>query len=125
MIFQNKRIINGILLMALVVSLCSCGKKEEQIPFSTDKWKEGFTDRYLMLEDLESNYDLIGMNDKKVEELLGVFSLKYDPDGDPNNNNYYWGYTIRYDDYEGYEVLLLQFKEDTVINVDKEYLSYL
>ena len=111
--------------MALVVSLCSCGKKEEQIPFSTDKWKEGFTDRYLMLEDLESNYDLIGMNDKKVEELLGVFSLKYDPDGDPKNNNYYWGYTIRYDDYEGYEVLLLQFKEDTVINVDKEYLSYL
>ena len=57
--------------------------------------------------------------------MLGERSMRYDPDGDLENDNYYWGYTIRYDNFEGEEELLVKFEENKVTKVEKEYLSYL
>jgi hypothetical protein len=78
-----------------------------------------------MVSDLETTYELIGMSDEEIKDLLGDYDYGYDPDNNPDNDNYYWGYTIRYDDFEGDEEYLLQFKEDKVISVEKVYLSYL
>ena len=127
MIFQNKRIISSVVLITVALTLCSCEKKENgDIPFSSEEWKtSNHTERYHMVSDLETTYELIGMSNSEIKDLLGDYDYGYDPDNNPDNDNYYWGYTIRYDDFEGDEEYLLQFKEDKVICVEKVYLSYL
>ena len=128
MIFQNK--IKKVIVFISLISFCvvgaACGKKESQIPFNSDEWKKmEKIERYRMVDDLISQSSLIGKSNTEVVELLGPDSGKYDSDKDWNDENYYLKYTIRYDDMEGYEVLLVQFRDNKVVNVEKEYLEYL
>ena len=97
-----------------------------QVPFDSEKWKVmEKTDRYTMYDDLVNNYNLIGKNCAEIEQLLGEKCMEYDPNNDFSDNNYYWAYTIRNDSFEGDEVILIHFGNDSVTEVEKEYLEYL
>ena len=128
MIFLRIKNLSKYMLVVAVtcVTLCSgaCGNKEKPVEFSSESWKnsESFM-RYLMLDDLQKNTELIGMNASDVHDILGKYDYGYDPDSDPDNSNYYWAYYIREDKLEGIEVLLIRFEEDTVTEYDKEWLS--
>ncbi len=128
MSFPNK--IKKIFIILNMINVCvvgtACKKIESQISFNSDEWKKmEKTERYRMVDDLVNNSYLIGKSDIEVEELLGQDSGKYDSDSEWNDENYYLKYTIRYDDMEGYEVLLVQFRNSTVVNVETVYLEYL
>ncbi|MBE5911829.1 hypothetical protein [Pseudobutyrivibrio sp.] len=123
----RKTIYWGFVICVLVTILLGCGNNESvQQEFSVEKWQKASNeDRYLMIEDLQEKYELLGMTDDQIKELLGEQSLTYDPDKDGDNGNYYLGYDIRYDEFEGDEVLLIKFEDYKVIAVEKEYLSNL
>ena len=103
----------------------STNRNKSQIKFDRDLWEsEKKTERYRMYDDMKNNV-LIGKNNSEIESLLGEKEYGYDPDGDSDNSNYYWCYTIDEDFFEGDEMLLVEFKNDVVVDVDKVYLSYL
>ena len=124
---ETRKNINLVCILSVIVlTLCACGKEEKAIEFTTEKWQTiAVDDRYLMLDDLQNKYDLIGMTYEEIITLLGEQSVTYDPDNNRDNGNYYLGYDIRYDSFEGEEVLLIKFKDNKVIAVEKEYLSNL
>ena len=134
MIFQNLIKKYTVFIIAvwivIVVSIFaffhSKADSTAQIPFDSNKWKTmEKIERYTMYDDLVNNYNIIGMNCSEVEQLLGEKSISYDPNEDASDNDYYWGYTIRRDNFEGDEVLLIHFENNTVSEVEKEYLEYL
>lgn len=119
-----------ILLIAILsIFINSYQKKESQkpIPFSSYEWINGeWKERYRMLEDLENNYDLVGMSRDEIEELLGEYSVRSEDVGsDYNVVEYYLGFSIREDYWEGIEVLLIGFRDDIVVKYEYEYLSWL
>ena len=79
----------------------------------------------LVIDKGENYYATIGKTYDEIIDLLGDSGGIYDPDGKPDNKNYYLHYTIRYDDWNGYEVILLHFKDDALTKVEKEQLAYL
>ena len=46
--------------------------------FNTEKWSEMRFLRYLMIEDLEDNYNLVNMSTTEINSLLGKIDKKYD-----------------------------------------------
>ena len=123
---KNKIAIGVIIIIAGIMLIFFCKQLVIRNGFSSERWKDiEPTERYKMVKDLENSIDLIGLTNTEIEDLLGERSMRYDPDGDLENDNYYWGYTIRYDNFEGEEELLVKFEENKVTKVEKEYLSYL
>jgi len=125
-------IIISLLILFSGVRLCfflhglNSAKHPVQVPFDSTEWKTmDETERYKMYDDLVKNYATIGKTYDEIIDLLGDSGGIYDPDGKPDNKNYYLHYTIRYDDWNGYEVILLHFKDDALIKVEKELLAYL
>lgn len=79
-----------------------------------------------MLDDLTANYNLIGMHTDEVKTLLGDYDVGHGAFlSDAGAVDYYWGYVIRFDDWEGREVLLIGFKDDIVVKYELAYLSEL
>ncbi|MGN0131049.1 MAG: hypothetical protein ACI4AA_01255 [Lachnospiraceae bacterium] len=79
-----------------------------------------------MLDDLYTKVELVGMTSDEVEELLGEYSIShgaYLSDGE--KYDYHWGYIVRDDRWEGYEYLLINFKDDIVVDYELEYGSEL
>jgi len=119
-----------VVLIVIVISILFVfnpkTEHKAQIPFDSNKWKTiEKIERYTMYDDLVNNCNIIGMNCSEVEQLLGEKSISYDPNEDASDNDYYWGYTIRRDSFEGDEVLLIHFENNIVSEVEKEYLEYL
>ena len=119
-----------IVWVAVIVFILSIFNSKDvskaQVPFDSEKWKaREKTERYTMYDDLVNNYNLIGKNSVEIEQLLGEKCMEYDPNNDFSDNNYYWAYTIRKDNFEGDEVVLIHFENDSVTEVEKEYLEYL
>jgi hypothetical protein len=116
----------AVIILVILSFLNPKDHQISQVPFDSNEWKNMKGEyRYTMYDDLVNNHTLIGMDCSAIEQLLGEMSVGYDPDGDASNKNYYWGYTIRYDDFEGYEVLLIHFENNTVTELKKVYLEYL
>lgn len=113
--------VTGILL------LYGCGKNNPLTEFSADNWRSVEPEqRYYMLEDLYTKVELVGMSADQVEELLGKYSICHEAYlSDEGKYDYHWGYTVRYDSWEGYEYLLINFKEDIVVDYELEYGSEL
>ena len=129
---MKKRVKIKVILILIITFIwvvfiyIACKQARNERIFTTEKWIEApTTKRYLMIDDLEENYELIGMSNAEIEELLGGCCVVYDPNRETNDSDYYWGYTIREDFWEGDEVLLIHFKDNKVVKVEKEYLSYL
>ena len=119
-----------IVWVAVIVFILSIFNSKDvskaQVPFDSEKWKAmEKTERYTMYDDLVNNYNLIGKNSVEIEQLLGEKCMEYYPNNEFIDNNYYWAYTIRKDNFEGDEVVLIHFENDSVIEVEKEYLEYL
>lgn len=128
---HNKKLIyiyigTGILFL-LFIGIFLQYLSKRPISFSTEKWLNGeSTERYLMLDDLEQSYNLIGMRADEIQTLLGEYSIQCKAYLSNNGMvDYHWGYAIRYDDWEGTEVLLIDFKDDIVVNYELAYLSEL
>ena len=114
-------------IFSIIINGCAKNEPLEPIPFSSDEWINGeWKERYRMLEDLENNYDLVGMSRDEIEELLGEYSVRSEDVGsDYNVVEYYLGFSIREDYWEGIEVLLIGFRDDIVVKYEYEYLSWL
>ena len=116
-----------LVIFSIIINGCEKNEPLEPIPFSSDEWINGeWKERYRMLEDLENNYELIGMSRDEIEELLGEYSVRSEDVGsDYNVVEYYLGFSIREDYWEGIEVLLIGFRNDIVVKYEYEYLSWL
>ncbi len=123
---RRNRIATLIMCVAAII-LCGCGKNTPTTEFSSDNWLSiEPKQRYHMLEDLYIEVELVGMSSDEVEELLGTYSISHGPYlSDEGRYDYHWGYTIRYDQWEGYEYLLINFKDDIVVDYELEYGSEL
>lgn len=123
---QNKKTLLVICVIIILV-LCGCGKNNAITEFSTDNWMAVEQEqRYYMLEDLYAKVELVGMSSDEVEELLGQYSISHEAYlSDEGKYDYHWGYMIRDDSWEGYEYLLINFKNDIVVDYELEYGSEL
>lgn len=128
---QRKRaiIISVIAVMIILLFIVPFIKKQSTKPisFSSEKWISGnWKERYRMLEDIEQNYELIGMSADEIEEFLGIYSIRCEPYiGEEGIVDYHLGFEVREDYWEGIEVLLISFKNDIVVNYNYAYLSEL
>ena len=62
-----------LVLFSIFINGCSKNEPPEPIPFSSDEWINGeWKERYRMLEDLENNYELIGMSREEMTEKLSL-----------------------------------------------------
>ena len=131
---MKKRKVYILLIVILLIAILSIfinsyQKKESQkpIPFSSDEWINGdFKERSRMLDDLENNYELIGMSREEIDEMLGAYLIRCDAFVSDNGEvDYHLGFDVRDDYWEGIEVLLIGFKDDTVVKYEYEYLSRL
>lgn len=112
------------LVMVSCILVTGCSKQKSQIPFESEKWiSSEFTERYRMVDDLEENFNIIGMSLDEVKDVLGAPDLNYDPDGDNTNSNFYVGYGIRNDEINGEEILLLKFEDSKMESFEKAYLG--
>lgn len=95
--------------------------------FSAENWRSVDSDqRYHMLEDLYAKVELIGMSSEEIEKLLGEYEFSHEAYwSDEGKCDYHWGYTVRYDSWEGDEYLLISFKDDIVVGYELEYGSEL
>ena len=123
---QNKRAI-FVMCTIIILLLCGCGKNTPITEFSSDNWMSvEMEQRYHMLEDLYVSVELVGMSSDEVEELLGKYSISHEAYlSDERKYDYHWGYVVRYDSWEGYEYLLINFKDDIVVDYELEYGSEL
>ena len=114
-------------IFSIIISGCEKNEPLEPIPFSSDEWINGeWKERYRMLEDLENNYELIGMSREEIDEMLGAYLIRCDAFVSDNGEvDYHLGFDVRDDYWEGIEVLLIGFKDDTVVKYEYEYLSWL
>ena len=129
---MSKKSKKNLIYICLSVVLLLIGvffktQQKNPLSFSTKKWiNEDATERYRMLDDLISNYNLIGMRSDEVKILLGNYSIRRKAfTSDAGSVDYHWGYIIRYDNWEGTEVLLIGFKDDIVVKYELAYLSEL
>ena len=114
-------------IFSIIINGCEKNEPLEPIPFSSDEWINGeWKERYRMLEDLENNYELIGMSRDEIDEMLGVYSIRCAAVGsDYGEVDYHLGFDVREDYWEGTEVILIGFKDDIVVKYEYEYLSWL
>ena len=116
-----------LICIVIILLLCGCGKNEIITEFSVDNWMSVDQDeRYHMLEDMYAKVELVGMSADEVEKLLGQYSVSHGAYlSDEGKYDYHWGYLIRYDRWEGDEYLLINFKDNTVVDYELEYGSEL
>ena len=114
-------------IFSIIINGCEKNEPLEPIPFSSDEWINGdFKERSRMLDDLENNYELIGMSREEIDEMLGAYLIRCDAFVSDNGEvDYHLGFDVRDDYWEGIEVLLIGFKDDTVVKYEYEYLSWL
>ena len=97
------------LVTCLIATICS----HHRHTFTQTKWINDIENRSLIVGDLLNDYNLIGMTQQEIEDLLG------------NNNNDY-GYFVQENRYVYYlgnertiidsEWLLIDFKDNLVVN---------
>ena len=116
-----------LLMFSVFINGCVKNEPPEPIPFSSDEWINGeWKERYRMLEDLENNYELIGMSREEIDEMLGEYSIRCDAFvSDYGEVDYHLGFDVREDYWEGAEVILIGFKDEIVVKYEYEYLSWL
>ena len=114
-------------IFSIIINGCEKNEPLEPIPFSSDEWINGeWKERSRMLDDLENNYELIGMSREEIDEMLGAYLIRCDAFVSDNGEvDYHLGFDVRDDYWEGIEVLLIGFKDDTVVKYEYEYLSRL
>lgn len=115
----------SIICISIILLLYSCKKDEPITEFSAENWRSvEWEQRYHMLEDLYAEVELVGMTSDEVEQLLGQYGIRCEAYwSDMGKCDYHWGYSVRYDSWEGYEYLLINFKDDIVVSYELEYGS--
>lgn len=68
---KKKYILAGVLILVLIVILPGSLIYYQQHSFTTKQWIEDTRHRARMVDDLLSDYDLIGMNEAEITQLLG------------------------------------------------------
>ena len=116
-----------LVIFSIIINGCEKNEPLEPIPFSSDEWINGdFKERSRMLDDLENNYELIGMSREEIDEMLGAYLIRCDAFVSDNGEvDYHLGFDVRDDYWEGIEVLLIGFRDDIVVKYEYEYLSWL
>lgn len=122
---KKNKMIPIVVCAAIILLFGGCGKNSTTTEFSADSWMSVDQDqRYRMLEDLYAKVELAGMSADEVEKLLGKYSISHEAYlSDEGKYDYHWGYVVRDDWLEGYEYLLINFKDDIVVDYELEYGS--
>lgn len=105
-----------IILYILLLFLLQFGIRNYFNTFTKEKWINenwhGF--RYLMIEDLEKQYNLIGMNKEEIYQILGEEDRKLNE----FNDNKSLCYSMRNGFFEGDYYIIILNDEDIVIDID-------
>ncbi len=105
-----------IIFYILLLFLLQLGIRNYFSTFTKEKWTNenwhGF--RYLMIEDLEKQYDLIGMNKEEIYQILGEEDRKLYEFNDSNS----LCYSMRNGFFEGDYYIVILNDEDIVIDID-------
>jgi len=125
---KKKRMVISFGIVAIVllgIVLCFVMSRNMQTQFSTQEWTTvREKTRYRMLDDLLASYHLEGMTTNEIEDLLGEESVRHEAwASEAGSVDFHWGYDIRYDKWNGWELLLIGFKDNVVVKYELVYLS--
>ena len=121
-------IIFGATLSALFLVLFLCHNLTHSAKFTTDAWISASADKkYHYVDDLLENYQLIGKSAEEIKTLLGK-PYHETKKGDFGYQDYvksesdidmFWYYRIEDNPLDGWRILLIKYKNDIVIEVEK------
>ncbi len=125
----NKRKISIVIIIAFVIISAVIYKNREDYhiarEYSAEKWMNSqMNDRYLLMDDFFDKYNLVDMKIDDVYMLLGEYDVMQEAYiSEKGLIDYHIGYIIRKDKMSGYEVLLLDIKDSSVISYKMLYLG--
>ncbi|MCL2671314.1 MAG: hypothetical protein FWF10_04685 [Clostridiales bacterium] len=101
----------AVLLFALLVGTAHLANAY-LADFTQEKWQRYPRDRYMMLEDLKKNHDIIGMSTEEVIALLGEPNVKSDKA---------YTYYCSENSYSGLWQVEFQLEDSKVVGIRKFY----
>lgn len=109
----------AVIIYIIILLLITFGIRQYFKTFTTEKWsnEDWHSFRYLMIDDLEERYDLVGMTKDEVYSILG----EEDVDLEMLINDYAIGYSVRDGFLEGYYYYIYLDKNDVVVRVKLNY----
>lgn len=117
-----KSVLYGSLMIVIhlfILLLLTFGIRIHFKTFTTEKWtnKNWHSFRYLMIEDLEKRYSLVGMTKKEIYQILG----KEDSNFKEFNNDNSLCYSMRNGFLEGDYYIIILNDEDIVTDIKKSH----
>ena len=109
----------SVIIYLIILVIMTFGIRQYFKTFSTERWSnESWNSfRYLMLDDLEEKYDLVGMTKEEVHELLG----EEDVELEWLITDYAIGYSVRDGFMEGYYYYIYLEENDVVVRTELNY----
>ena len=109
----------SVIIYLIILVIITFGIRQYFKTFSTEKWSNenwnGF--RYLMVEDLEEKYDLVGMTKEEVQAILG----QEDVELEMLVTDYAIGYSVRNGFMDWYYYYIYLDENDVVIRTEFNY----
>lgn len=114
-----KRALFVIVLMVAFAVPVGCWTRTLDVRFTPQRWKNcEERDRFRLTESLKEQYDLVGMSEAQVEELLGPGRVA---GGVPDDGHMYEEYRIKDDLLGGWRVLLFEYNKGVVVDVRESW----
>lgn len=109
----------SVIIYVIILLLITLGIRQYFKTFSTEKWSnENWNSfRYLMIDDLEDTYDLVGMTKEEVQSILG----QEDVELEWLVTDYAIGYSVRDGFMEGYYYYIYLDENDVVVRTELNY----
>lgn len=109
----------SVIIYLIILVIMTFGIRQYFKTFSTEKWSnENWNSfRYLMIDDLEDTYDLVGMTKEEVRALLG----EEDVELEWLITDYAIGYSVRDGFMEGYYYYIYLDENDVVVRTELNY----
>ena len=109
----------SVIIYLIILVIMTFGIRQYFKTFSTEKWSnENWNSfRYLMIDDLEGTYDLVGMTKEEVQTILG----QEDVELEMLVTDYAIGYSVRNGFMDWYYYYIYLDKNDVVIRTEFNY----
>ena len=109
----------SVIIYVIILLLITLGIRQYFKTFSTEKWSnENWNSfRYLMIDDLEDTYDLVGMTKEEVQSILG----QEDVELEWLITDYEIGYSVIDGFMEGYYYYIYLDENDVVVRTELNY----
>lgn len=116
------------MISAFLLVILFCHSITFKAKFTTDDWINAKNEnKYHYVDDLLDNYQLIGMPSEEVENLLGKHHISMNKDSimydsyvkAESDVDMIWYYRIEDHPLDGWRILLIKFKNNIVVDVEK------